>query len=62
MDIVKEVINVIVNDILNSVSIYHNNMEFSAWNTLSGNSRGIVHHPKIKLNERRPAMHFNMNF
>lgn len=62
MDMVKQVINIVVNDILNTVGIYTNNMEYSVWNTLSGNSRGMVNHPKVKLNERRPAMHFNMNF
>lgn len=63
MDIIKEVINVIINDIMNTVFITkNNNEEFSIWNTLSGNSRGMVHHPQIKLNERMPTLHFNMNF
>jgi hypothetical protein len=61
-DIIRQVINIVVNDIMNSEDIAKSNNTFSIWNTLSGNSRGIVHHPHIKLNERRSAMHFNMNF
>jgi hypothetical protein len=63
-DIIRQVITVIVNDIMNYVDITKNNNSFSVWNTLSGvNSRGLRHHPPIKLNERRAnPLQFNMNF
>jgi hypothetical protein len=63
-DIIRQVITVIVNDIKNYIDITKNNNDFSIWNTLSGiNSRGLRHHPTIKLNERRPnPLQFNMNF
>ena len=63
-DIIKQIIEVIVNDIMNFNDITKNNNNFSVWNTLSGvNSRGIRHHPVIKINEKRPnPLQFNMNF
>jgi hypothetical protein len=63
-DIIKQVISVIVGDISNYVGITKNNNTFSVWNNLSGvNSRGIRHHPPIKINEKRAnPLQFNMNF
>ena len=63
-DIIRQVITVIVNDIMNFVDITKNNNSFSIWNTLSGiNSRGLRHHSPIKINERRSnPLQFNMNF
>lgn len=63
-DIIKQVIEVIVNDIMNYVDITKNNNTFSVWNTLSGaNSRGLRHHAPIKINEKRAnPLQFNMNF
>jgi hypothetical protein len=63
-DIIKQTIDIIVNDIQNHFEIVKNNNTFSVWNTLSGvNSRGLRHFAPIKLNERRAApLQFNMNF
>jgi len=62
-DIIKQTVTIIVTDIVTTQDIKENNQRYSVWDTLSGINRyGMVHHPSIKLNERRPALTFNMNF
>lgn len=63
-DMIRQVIAIIVNDIMNTTNVFNNNNSFSVWNTLSGvNQVGLQHYSGIKVNEKRGyPMQFNMNF
>lgn len=63
--IIERTIETIVNHIKSEIDTEKCNESLSIWNSIRGgqNELGLMPHPKIKLQERRPQhMAFNMNY
>lgn len=61
----REVIDIIVGEVRNSILIDRQNAQLTKWTTVLGenNPHGLRAHPDIKIRKKRPApMQFNMNY
>ena len=63
-DMTDQVIEIIVNDVKNNLGMEQCNRTLSIWDSILGdfNKHGLMPHPPIKINNRKPPTQFNMNY